>query len=129
MNILNNVRTAFATFAARIVADTVAEGAELGQKLLADGKAFVEKEAAVIEGSFEDLVNRYGKDATQFVTDLFGDAGVLDGVELTGSAKADLAARQLIDKAAQEGVTIAAQDATSMVKTAFLAVVDEIAKL
>lgn len=88
-----------------------------------EGKEFVEKVADAAVDGFEDLVDKLGDAATKFVTDLFAD-DTLKGIE-----KANLAAVQLTEHAALNGIAIAEQDVTALVKSAYLAVKAEIAKL
>lgn len=123
MSILNNVASAFDAFANEVVGDIVAEGGDLAGKLLVVGKAAGEQALEVVEGGFEDLVTKVGGAATKFVTNLFADPS------LSGLEKANLATTQLVESAASSGITLAAHDATTLVKNAFLAVEAKLATL
>ncbi len=112
MNILSNVAAKLAAFAATALAAVKEEGIELAGKVAAD-----------VADSFEDLVEKLGGAATKFVTDLFSDDS------LSGLEKANLAATQLVQHATENGITIAEQDVTSLIKSAYLAVKEQIAKL
>lgn len=112
MNFLTRVAAALAVFAQSALAVAKAEGLD-----------FAGKVATAAEDDFEDLVQKLGGVATKFVTDLFADNN------LSGLEKANLATVQLVDHAAQNGIVIAADHATSLIHSAFLAVKAEIAKL
>lgn len=112
MNFLQRIAAQLAIFATDALAAIKADGIELAGKIAVDA-----------EDEFEKLVGQFGAAATKFVTELFADD------KLSGLEKANLATVQLVDHAAQNGVTIAAQHATSLIQSAFLAVKAEIAKL
>ncbi len=76
--------------------------------------------ADVAKQSLEDLVQKLGQDATNFVTALINDD------TLKGSEKADLAARQLVEAAGQQGIAIAGHQATTLIEAAYTAVVDKL---
>lgn len=65
--------------------------------------------------ALEALVNQTGASATKLVIDLMGDDS-LDGLE-----KANLAATQLVEQYALNGITIAEHDATFIIKNAYVA--------
>lgn len=112
MNILNKISALLAQFAEAAVAAAVEEGVELAGKVAKD-----------VEDSFEHLVERLGGKATELVTALFNDDS-LKGVE-----KANLAATQLAEHAAEQGIEIAAHHISALVQNAYLAVKAQIAKL
>lgn len=120
---LQTIAASFEAFAAQIVADTVAEAGTVGAKLEAIAKEAVTEGAGALETGFEELVGKWGGDATKLVTDLMADDS------LSGLEKSNLAATQLTEQAANTGITLAAQDVTTLIKSAYLAVTAEIAKL
>ena len=109
---LATIVSKFEAFASEVVSDAVEEG-----------KEFVEDVAVAGENRFEELVGKIGKRATEFVTDLMSDD------TLSGLEKNNLAVTQLVDHAAQSGIELAAHDATTLIKNAFLAVEAKIASL
>jgi hypothetical protein len=112
MSILNTIAAKLAVFANAVVSAAVEEGKELAGKVAVD-----------VTDSFEDLVEKVGEAATKFVTDLFADDS------LSGLEKANLAATQLAQHAAENGITIAEQDISALIKSAYLAVKTKIASL
>lgn len=112
MNIVSRITAALAAFAVAAVAVAKEEGIELIGKVAAD-----------VEDAFEDIVTKLGPKATEIVTALFADDS------LSGLAKANLAATQLVEHASLNGIEIAAEHVTSLIHSAYLAVKDEIAKL
>lgn len=112
MRILDNIIAKLAAFAEDVVSAAIEEGKDLAGKVAAD-----------VEDSFEDLVGKVGEAATKFVTDLFADDS------LRGLEKANLAATQLVEHAAQNGITIAEHDVTALIKGAYLAVKAKLASL
>ena len=78
--------------------------------------AAVDSEA---EDGFEKLVTDFGQFAVATVISLF----TTEFDNLTGSEKNNLAVTTVVDNAAQAGVTLLAEDATALVKNAFVAVV------
>lgn len=111
------------SFAAKVVADAVAEAGAVGIKLLDIAKHAAEDTASAVANGFEELVHTLGEDATKLVTDLMADDS-LKGVE-----KANLAAVQLTEIATTRGIEVASQDITTLIKNAYLVVKTEIAKL
>lgn len=99
-------------FAVDALATAKNEGIDLAGKVVVD-----------VENAFEDLVNKLGPKATQLVTDLFADD------TLSGLEKNNLAATQLAEHAAQNGIVVASHDITALIKNAFLVVQEQIAKL
>lgn len=112
MSILSNVESQLAGFAEEAVALAISEGKELIGKVATD-----------IEDAFEDLVSKIGDLATKRVTALFSDDS-LKGVE-----KANLAATQVAQDAADRGITVAEHELSALIKNTYLAVKDAIAKL
>lgn len=110
--ILAAIAARFTSFAAALVPVAIEAGKNLLGKVVAEG-----------EDAFLALVEKFGEKATQLVTDLFAD-DTLKGIE-----KANLAATQLVEHAAENGVELAAHDASTLIKSAFLAVKSELAKL
>lgn len=109
---LATIASKFEAFAAAAVAD--------GKIVLLNTAG---KVAADIESGFEDLVGRLGADATKLVGDLINDES------FSGLEKANLAATQLTEVAANQGITLAGQDATTLIKNAYVAVTAALAKL
>jgi hypothetical protein len=112
MDILNKIAAALAAFAAAAVTIAKDEGVELAGKIAAD-----------VTDALEDAVDKLGAKATEIVTALFADDS------LSGIEKANLAATQLVEHATTTGIQVAAHDVTTLIKSAYLAVKDEIAKL
>lgn len=112
MNFLERIAAQLAIFANDALTILKNDGIELAGKITID-----------VEDEFEKLVGQFGGAATKFVSELFADD------KLSGLEKANLATVQLVDHAAQNGVTIAAQHATSLIQSAYLAVKAELAKL
>lgn len=110
-------------FAEQVVSDVVAEGGAVGTKLKAIAVTAVQDGAAAVEEGFEDLVGKLGQDATTFVTNLMADD------TLSGLEKANLAATQLVQSATSQGITVAEQDVTTLIKNAYLAVQAKVASL
>src|SRR4051812_19516763 len=111
-NILAAIAAKFVAFAAAIVPIAIDEGKQLLGKVAKD-----------IEDSFLDLVEKVGEKATQLVTDLVAD-GSLSGLE-----KENLASHELVERAATSGMQLAAHDASTIIKNAYLAVKDKLASL
>lgn len=147
MSLLKNAAAKFDAFAAEVIADALAEVAKVAGQVVdtvvettqevADDIAKGDMSKAVhdlkdgggkilveFEGGFLELVDEFGKDATKFVHDLMNDVSIPGGNE-----KANLAATSLVDAAAAKGLTIAAQDVTTLIKNSFLAVKDQLSKL
>lgn len=112
MKFLDVIAAKLAEFAATVV-----------QAAIEEGKDFANEVAKSAQDNFLDLVDRIGDAATKFVTDLMAD-NTLKGLE-----KANLAAVQLVEHAAAKGITLAENDASSLIKSAYLAVKAEISKL
>lgn len=112
MKILDNITSLLEAFADVVVTAAIDEGKELAGKVAAD-----------VEDSFEHLVAKVGQAATKFVTDLFSD-DTLGGLE-----KANLAATQLVEHAAGQGIVMAEHDVTALIKSAYLAVKAKIGSL
>jgi len=78
--------------------------------------------APVIENlivvSFETAVSQFGPLASALVTSLMGAAGAA----LSGTEKANLSAMQLVQAAANQGVALADQDVTTLIKNSYVAV-------
>jgi hypothetical protein len=110
-------------FAAEVVSDAVAEGKTFLAQTVDAAKQFAETELAAGYTDFLDLANKVGKRATQLVTDLMSDSS------LSGLEKSNLAATQLVEHAATNGITIAEQDVTALIKNAYEAVKAKIASL
>lgn len=110
-------------FASGVVSSAVEEAGEVGTKLLSIAKSAAEQAGDAIEGGFEDLVDKVGQKATELVTALMADDS------LSGLEKSNLAATQLVEHAATNGITIAEQDVTALIKNAYLAVKAKIASL
>ena len=112
MSILSKIVAALSAFAVAAVETAKEEGIELAGKVAAD-----------VEDALEDLVQKLGAKATEIVTNLFADNS------LSGLEKANLAATQLTEHAALNGIEIAAHDVTTIIKSSYLAVKEQIAKL
>lgn len=108
---------------ATIVSKLEAFAAEVVSDAVEEGKEFAGDVASAAETRFEELIDKVGKRATELVTNLMGDDS------LSGLEKNNLAVTQLVDHAAQNGIEIAAHDATTIVKNVFLAVKAKIASL
>lgn len=147
MSILQAVALKFEAFAAEVIADATAEAVKVGGQIvetvsskaaeiaddisrgdaaetIKDLKEGANEVANEVKNGFLELVDEFGKDAAKFVHDLMGDVTIASGNE-----KANLAATQLVDAAAAKGINIAAQDVTTLIKNAFLAVNEAVAKL
>lgn len=120
---LKTIAQALETFADQVVSDAVTEAGEVGTKLVAIAKEAGGEALEAVEGAFEDLVNKIGKDATQLVTNLMADDS------LSGLEKSNLAATQLVQAAADKGITVAAHDITTLIKDAYVAVKAKVASL
>lgn len=120
---LSTIAATLEAFASEVVTDAVTEAGAVGVKLKALAVSSGEEAVEDIGEGFEDLVNKMGKAASTLVTNLMADDS------LRGTEKANLAATQLVEQGAQAGITIADNDATTLIKNAFLAVEAEIAKL
>lgn len=105
---LASIGNKFDQFAESLVEELKDEGLEL----LADG-------VELVGAALENLVDTLGGAATKFVHDLMGDGGIINGRELSGLEKADLAARQLIDSAATRGIELADHQATYIIKSSY----------
>lgn len=123
MSILNNIEAELAVFAAEAVAIATKEGVELGAKVVESAKEFGTEVAGEVRDAFQDLVSKLGDAAARFVTALWNDP------TLSGLEKANLAATQLVQHATENGIAIASQDVSALIKTSYLAVKDAIAKL
>lgn len=120
---LKTIAAILVGFAEEVVADAVAEGKQFGGEVVEAGKEFAENVAAKGYTDFLDLTNKIGKRATQLVTDLMSDD------TLSGLEKSNLAATQLVEHASAQGITVAGQDVTAMIKNAYEVVKDKIASL
>lgn len=114
MSFLNDIATQMETLAKAAIAE-----------LEKDAIAFAKAELPIIEDAFQHLLNDLGAIATKLVLDLFGVAG--NG--LSGSEKANLSATQLVEAAAAQGIAVAAQDVTKLIKDSYLAVKEELNKV
>ena len=118
MTTLSSIATQIEGFASEIVQKGEADV----QVLVNDAVEIVEEAAPVVENlveiTFETAVSQFGPLASALVLNLAGAAGAA----LTGSAKANLSATQLVQAAAKQGVSIASQDVTTLIKTAYVAV-------
>jgi len=134
MSILSDIEAKISVSAAQAVAVILDEGAhlgvelvadakELGQQILAAAKAELDKVEGQVQDSFLSLTHRLGDVASQFVANLWPDTS------LSGNEKANLAATQLVQEAAQQGITIAEQDVSALIKTSYLGVKDFIDQL
>lgn len=123
MSVLENVAAQFEQFAETIVDAAVEEASDVGTKLTAIAAEALDEGEEVVEEAFADLVEKVGEAATKFVTNLFAND------TLSGTEKANLAATQLVQHATTSGITIAAHDVTTIIKSAFLAVKDKVASL
>lgn len=103
-------------FAEEVISDAVSEGKIFAAQTVDAAKQFAETEVGAGYTDFLDLTNKIGKRTTILVTDLMAD-NTLSGLE-----KANLAATQLTQSAADQGITVAAQDVTAMIKNAYEAV-------
>lgn len=99
---LATIAAAFETAAAEALKDAENEGLELSAEL-------VETAGAGIDA----LVDKYAASATTFVVALLNDNS------LSGLEKADLSTRQLVEKAALDGITLADHEATFFIKNAY----------
>lgn len=113
---LAKIATILEQFAADVVSDAVAEGRTFVAQTVDAAKQFAQTELAAGYSDFLDLTNKVGKRATQLVTDLLSDDS------LSGLEKANLGATQLVEHAASNGITIAEQDVTALIKNAYEAV-------
>lgn len=139
MNLLAALKASVAHAAALAVSATLEAGGSLGVELVADAKelggeiltaakAELDKVEGQVEDTFLSLTQKYGGIASGLVTDLWGPQE-LGGIVLGGNAKANLAAEQLVAKAAADGITIAENHASSIIQNAFLGVKDVVSQL
>lgn len=139
MNLLTSLKASVALFAVQAIAAAMEDGKELGGELLADAKELggqilvaAQAEADKVEGQVEDtflkLTQQFGALASQFVTTLLPTT-VMDGVTLDGAAKANLATTQLVDAAAQQGITLAGTHASSIIQNAYMGAKDVVSQL
>lgn len=117
--------TALSSLAAQIegfAAEIVQKGEADLQVVINDAVEVVEGAVPVLENlveiTFETAVSQFGPLASSLVLNLVGVAGA----GLTGSAKANLSATQLVQAAAKQGVAITAQDVTALIKNSYVAV-------
>lgn len=112
------------------IADKLEEFAEAayekGKEVL---QAVADTVEPIIEDAFEKLVDDLGAEAVDIALALFGEAGKVAGVDLSGSEKADLSARQIIEAGVAKGITVAEQDATALIKNAYIAVKAKLASV
>lgn len=118
MTTLSELAAKIEAFAEQAVEAIKAEAEKDFDAAVEKGGEIVEALEPIVEDAFSLLVSQLGGIAANIVTGLFGVAGAA----LSGSEKADLAARQLIEAGFQQGVTVAAQDATTLIKNSYVAV-------
>ena len=87
-------------FAETVVTDAVNEGKTFVAQEVGAAEQFAETTVTNGYTDFQDLVNKVGKDATQLVTNLMNDSS------LSGLEKSNLAATQLVQQAATNGITV-----------------------
>lgn len=120
---LKTIAATLEQFAEDVINDAVAEGKQFIGEVATEAKEFVTDVVDKGYTDFLDLVNKVGKRATQLVTDLMNDD------TLSGLEKANLGATQLVEHATANGITIAEQDVTTLIKTAYEAAKAKIASL
>lgn len=102
----------FDTFAAEVITEAKDEGLEVSAEIVES-----------VGNGLNDLVDKVGASATKFVNALMTDDS------LSGLEKANLAATQLVQEAATNGITIAEQDVTYIIKNAYEAVAAKLRSL
>jgi hypothetical protein len=98
------------------------------QTLVNDAVQVAEEAVPVVENllvvGFEQAVAQFGPLASALVTSLMGAAGA----GLLGNEKANLSATQLVQAAANQGVVLADQDVTTLIKNSYIAVSNLVTK-
>lgn len=120
---LSTIAVILEQFAENVVNDAIAEGKQFAAEVVTEAKQFAENVVAKGYTDFMDLVNKVGLRATQLVTDLMADD------TLSGLEKANLGATQLVEHAASNGITIAEQDVSALIKMAYEGAKAKIASL
>lgn len=120
---LTTIAATLEQFAENVVNTAVAEGKTFVAQEVDAAKTLTETTITNGYNDFDDLVNKVGQLTTQLVTDLMNDS------TLSGLEKSKLAATQLVQRAATNGITIAETDVSALVKTAYEAVAAKIASL
>lgn len=126
-----SVSVSLSSLAAQIegfAASAIAKGKEELTVLVNDAVQVVKDAAPVVENlvliSFETAVSQFGPLASALVQNLMGAAGAA----LSGTEKNNLSATQLVQAAANQGVTLAAQDVTTLIKNSYVAVTNLVSK-
>lgn len=109
---LATIAVAFDTFAATELKNLKNDALEAAADTVEDSGELLEK-----------LVDQTGAAATKLVTDLFADD------TLSGLEKANLAATKLVEQYALQGITVADNDATYIIKSAYTAVAAKLRSL
>lgn len=95
------------------------------QKAENEAVEIIQEIGPIVEDGLVKAVEHLGQLAVLTVMQLMGAAGVVDGRQLSGSEKHNLAVTTIVDQAAQKGLDILATDISALVKNSFVAIVSQ----